>query len=127
MQNPVGELLIRVKNAYLARHESVKMPYSSFVEGMAKLLVENGFVDKVEAEDKKILEISLKYKKRRPVLTEVKQISKPGRRRYCGTNELAKFRQNGRSLVILSTSRGLMSLKEAKEKKIGGELLCEVW
>ncbi len=123
-------MLIRMKNAALARHHDLDVPYSSLKERLGKILVEKGYLEKIKMSEKKgqqWLELNLKYKGRKAVLDDLRQISKPGNRRFLKAQELAGFRRRGPGIVVLSTSQGLMTIQEAKKKNLGGELLCEVW
>lgn len=129
--NSLGDMLIRIKNASRARHRSLEVPYSLFGEKLAYLLKEKGYLGKVRVEGEtpaqKYLKIDLKYQGKKAVINDLRQISKPGLRRYLKIKEMARWRRRTPSLVVLSTPKGLMSLKEARKKNIGGELLCEVW
>lgn len=128
--DPIGDMLIRIKNAYLARHKSLELPYSTFKEDLAKFLVKQGFLEKasVSGKDaKKNLSLDLKYSKRKGVLTDVRRISKPGLKVYVGVDKIPYRRRGKLSVVILSTPYGLMTGEEAKKKITGGELLAEVW
>ena len=123
-------MLIRIKNAALARHRSLMVPYSSLKERLGKILVEAGYLEKIKVcqeKGQKWLEIDLKYQGRKAVLDNLRQISKPGNRRFLKAEKMAGFRRRGPGIVILSTSGGLMSLEEAQKRNLGGELLCEVW
>lgn len=131
ISDPIGDMLIRIKNAYLVRQKSLDMPYSSFKESLAKLLVKEGYLEKVsvlgrEPAQKK-LQIDLKYHGKKGALSGLKKISKPGLRIYVGVEEIPARRRGKFGLVVLSTPQGLMGGKEAKKKNLGGELLCEVW
>lgn len=130
VNNPIGDTLIRLKNASLARHPSLRVPYSGLKERVVRLLVKSGYLikaDVVEEGGRKFLQIELKYKDKQPMVASVRQISKPGLRRYFKVKDLARFRKRGNGLVILSTPSGIMSLEEAKKQNLGGEILGEVW
>lgn len=131
MENTVGELLIRIKNASLAKHQSLVLPYSNFAEKLAQFLVKEGYLEKAEKVEtktkQKTLRVTLKLLDHQPKIINVRQISKPGQRVYLQVRQMSRFRRWGPGVVILSTPTGLSSLKEAKKEKIGGELLCEVW
>jgi len=130
MMNLTGDMLIRIKNAYFARHPKLEVPYSSLSERLAKILEKEGYLKgvKIVDQDKKLksLELELKYEGKKAVLNGLRQISKPGLRRYISLKDLNTHRR-GVNLVILSTPKGLLSGKEAKKEKVGGELLVEVW
>jgi len=130
MNNSIGDILIRIKNASLSRHLSLEVPYSSIGAKLAALLLEKGYLEKVTVEGKepkRKIKIDLKYSGKKPAIADLRQISKPSLRRYIRIKDLSRLRRSGRSLVVLSTPKGLMSLGDAKKQNIGGELLCEVW
>ncbi len=126
----IGDLLIRIKNAQGAKRQIVEMPFSKVKLAIAKLLAAEGLVEGVERKGikpKERLEIKLKYDQDgRPAITQARRVSKPGKRLYGRAKRLKQVKQ-GYGLAIISTSRGLMTEKEAKKKKLGGEILCEVW
>ena len=129
MTDPIADLLIRIKNAYLAGHGQVKVPASKTKQAVVDILAKQGYVEKVavggEGKDR-CLEINLRYVKGAPIITEMKRVSKPGRRVYKGVDELPKI-LNGEGLAIISTSKGLMSAQEAKKQGMGGEVLAIIW
>lgn len=128
MTYPLGDMLIRIKNASRAGHRSLEVPSSSLVQRVAQFLAKEDYLEGVSVDqDKRKLKIELKYEGKRPIISDLRQFSKPGLRRFVKVRDLAKLGKSGASLVILSTPEGLMSLKEARKKKLGGELLCEVW
>lgn len=137
MNNSLGEMLIRLKNAYLARHQSLELPYSRIREELAKILQNEGFLDKViiveeeKTNHKKILKTELSYHGRKGALGGVKQISKPSLKIYVTHKEMARLYRSGfRSgfgIFILSTTKGLMTSREARKQKLGGEVLCKIW
>lgn len=125
--DPIADLLIRIKNGYLARRESVVVPHSNVKESLLKVLQKYGYVDNlVHEKEQRILKVTLIYKQGTPALTEVKRLSKPGLRRYIRARDLGTLRQ-GLGYIILSTPQGLKTHHEAKAAKIGGELLCAIW
>lgn len=129
MTDPVGDLLIRIKNAYLAGRASLAVPYSRLKEKIVKILVSEGFVEKVRVlkkKGKKTLEIDLLYKGKKPALEDLRVISKPSLRIYVKKVKIKKVLA-GTGISIISTSQGLMTGKKAREKGLGGEALCEVW
>jgi small subunit ribosomal protein S8 len=130
MTDPIGDFLIRIKNGYLAGKRQVLVPYSRIKERLGQILVKEGYLENVKCQMSnvkfKILELELKYEKRRPVLTEVRRISKPGLRIYSPSSRIPRVRQ-GFGITIISTSKGLMTDKEAKKKNLGGEIICQVW
>lgn len=131
MNDRKTDLLIRIKNAYLARHQEVSVPYFKLGEKMAKLLSDNGYLGKIIVEtDKKQkgkkLVIQLHYEGRKPAMTNIRLISKPGVRIYQGVGKI-NYTKLGIGLKIVSTSLGVMTGQEAKKKNIGGEIICEVY
>lgn len=124
----VGDLIIRVKNGYMAKRESVEAPYSKLREALLKKLKDLKYISnyQVEEDDKKKLVIELSYKEGMPAITDVKIFSTPGRRWYVTSKQL-KSVLGGMGYSILSTSHGLMTNVEAKNKKVGGELLFNIW
>ncbi len=123
----VGDLLIRIKNGYMAFKKEVVAPYSKLNIAICELLQKEGYVEKCEVSER-IINITLKYNEmqREPALTDVKRISKPGRRVYKG----AKFLPvvfDGLGIAIISTPKGIMSNKQAKKEGLGGEIMAFVW
>lgn len=130
MNHKVSDFVIRIKNAVLARRKKFSVPSSNLIKIIAETLVKTGFLDSVKEnniDDKKVLEITLKYYKRIPSLTDVKIISKPSLRIYVTAKSLPEVYRRGKYTIILSTSNGVMTGKEAYKKKIGGELLFKIW
>ncbi len=129
MEDRVSDLLIRIKNAYLARKKMIEVPYFKIGEKIAMILFKEGFLKKVEVKKEgkfKNLVIELIYQNKNPVLTGVKIISKPGVRVYLKAKQLKNF-SKGFEVGIVSTSRGLMTDKEAIKKNLGGEVICKIW
>ena len=131
LSDPIGDMLTRIRNANMARHTVVEMPSSKVKEAIAKILVKEGFVKGFETKEngsKKSMRITLKYgrSKNEKVIAGLKRISKPGLRVYAGCDELPKV-LNGLGLAIVSTSKGILTDKEARELGIGGEVLAFVW
>jgi small subunit ribosomal protein S8 len=128
MNYPVGDFLIRLKNAYKANRKQLVSPSSKFREAVAQLLKKHGYIaDYVsEGEVKKTLTLHLVYNNRQPKVTDVKLFSKPGRRLY-QTSSALPWGQTPSSLIIVSTSKGLLSQKEAAAQKIGGEIIAEIY
>lgn len=126
--DPIADFLIRIKNACLVKKKLVEMPWSKMKEKMAEILVKEGFLKsaKVKGEKFKILALELKYGGKRPAITEVKRISKPGVRIYEKVNKIPKVRQ-GVGITIISTPQGLMTDKEARKNHQGGEIICQIW
>lgn len=127
--DPIADMLTRVRNAQRARHRRVDMPVSKLKVEIARLLKENHYIyDYKVLEDERfnVLRLYLKYYQDRPVIREIKRISKPGLRKYVGVREIPRVR-NGLGMAILSTSQGVLSDRDARANKVGGELLATVW
>jgi len=123
----IADFLIRIKNASLSQKETLVCPFSKFNEGLAKILKEEGFIDKVEVlgegKDKR-LSITLHSDKNKVREVEVKRISKPGRRVYIKAKSIKTLR--GLGVTIVSTPQGLMTAKNAIKKSLGGEVVCKI-
>lgn len=129
--DPIADMLTRIRNANLVSHETVEMPSSKLKIEVAKLLKEEGYIVNysVAKKDDKFsyLTITLKYdEKNKPVISNLKRISKPGLRTYCKFKNLPQV-FGGLGIAIISTSKGLMTDRKAKKEKLGGEILCYVW
>ena len=128
MTDPIADMLTRIRNALSAGKLNVNMPDSKQKRAIAKLLKDEGFITdfaQVEADAKPILNIDLKYYEGKPVIEEIKRISRPGLRIYKGKTELPKV-MGGLGVAIISTSKGLMSDRAARQAGFGGEILCTV-
>lgn len=130
MFDPISDYLTRIRNAQQAGHRRVDIPASKLKRAMTKILIDKGYVNKyINIEDGKqgVLRLFLKYDSYgHPVIKEMKRISKPGLREYCGAEDIPRA-LNGLGIVILSTSRGVMTDKEARKLHVGGEILCSVY
>lgn len=130
MTDPIADMLTRIRNANMVRHEKLELPASNIKKEIAEILKREGFVRDVEyVEDDKqgIIRIFLKYgQNNERVITGLKRISKPGLRVYAKTEELPKV-LNGLGIALVSTSNGLLTDKEARAQKVGGEVLAYVW
>ncbi|MBO0420603.1 30S ribosomal protein S8 [Vagococcus fluvialis] len=130
MTDPIADFLTRIRNANIVRHESLEVPASTIKLEVAKILQREGFIRDVEyIEDDKqnIIRVFLKYGKNdERVITNLKRISKPGLRAYVKANEVPKV-LNGLGIAIISTSEGILTDKEARERNVGGEVLAYVW
>lgn len=129
--DPIADMLTRMRNAILAKHDSALIPSSKVKVSIAKILKEEGFINNYEVlkdnTPQRVLKIELKYTgNREPVLTGVKRVSKPGLRVYVGRGEIPRVYE-GLGLAILSTPLGIMTGKQAWRRGIGGEVLCYVW
>jgi len=130
MTDPIADLLSRIRNGAHARHGEVACPASRQRLAIANVLRENGFVGDVRVDGsgpRKRLVVGLRYDSEgRPVIGGIRRVSRPGRRVYVGYAGIPKVR-SGLGLAVLSTSRGMLSDRAAREAKLGGELICEVW
>jgi len=132
MTDPIADLLSRIRNASLARHDRTEIPASRLKAAVAEILKSEGFIADVregegEGEGPKKLTIVLKYgRDRTAAIDGIRRVSRPGRRVYVRHDRIPRV-FSGLGISILSTSRGLMSDREARKQKVGGELLCEVW
>jgi small subunit ribosomal protein S8 len=132
MTDPIADLLTRIRNAIMAGHKVVEAPASNLKKEVARILFEKGFILSYKVIDgdgpQGVLKIALKYnaKSKKPAIKEIKRISRPGLRQYIGVDEMPRV-LNGLGIAIISTSKGLMTDKEAKKEKIGGEVLCYVY
>ena len=127
--DPIADMLTRVRNAQSARHRRVDMPVSKLKVEIARLLKENHYIHdyKVLDDDRfQVLRLYLKYYQERPVIRELKRVSKPGLRKYVSVQEIPRVR-NGLGMAILSTSKGVLTDREARANKVGGELLATIW
>ena len=128
--DPVADMLTQIMNALAVKKTSLSLPYSKMKFGIAKILVENGYLENLKVFNKgakKFLRIELKYdQKGEPLIQELRRISKPGRRIYVKKKEI-KSVKSGLGFWIISTPQGLMTSIEAKKKGLGGEVICEVF
>jgi small subunit ribosomal protein S8 len=128
--DPIADMLTRIRNANQALHPKVSMPSSKLKEEIAKILSSEGYLDGYKVDDAKVgkeLTITLRYLNDRDrVLNGVRRVSTPGRRVYKGATDLERVR-GGIGVSIVSTSDGLLTDREARRRKVGGEVLCEVW
>ena len=131
LSDPIGDMLTRIRNANMARHSTVDIPSSKMKEAIARILVKEGYVKGFETREngvKRTMRITLKYgrSKNEKVIAGLKRISKPGLRVYAGCEDLPKV-LNGLGLAIVSTNKGILTDKEAREQGVGGEVLAFVW
>ena len=129
MTDPIADMLTRVRNAGQARQRRVDMPVSKLKVEIARLLKENHYIHDYKVLDEgkhPILRLYLKYYQEKPVIRELRRVSKPGLRKYVGVQEIPRVR-NGLGMAILSTSRGVMTDRDARTNKVGGEILAIVW
>jgi small subunit ribosomal protein S8 len=130
MTDPIADMLTRIRNGLHRKHEAVDIPASKMKLEIARILKTEGYIEnfKIIQDDKQgVLRVFLKYDgENRPVIIELKKISKPGRRVYAGVDDIPVVK-NGLGLAIISTSKGVISDKTAKTEKVGGEVICTVW
>jgi len=133
MTDPIADMLNRIRNAQAVAKETVVIPFSILKYEIAKILEEQELVGKIEKKGRKprkVFEITLKYlpdaRTGSPAISGLKRISKPGQRIYAGSKEIRSVR-GGYGISIISTPKGLMTNKEARRKKLGGEIICEIW
>ena len=130
VNDPIADMLTRIRNALVAKHDSILVPASNEKKALAKILLDEGFiksVDYVEEGVQGAIKIGLKYDaNRKSVITGLKRISKTGLRVYAKSEELPKV-LGGLGIAIISTSKGVMTDKEARKNAVGGEVLCYVW
>ena len=127
--DPIADMLTRIRNAILARHTRVEMPLSKLKARIAELLKEEGYIEdfSIQAEAPGTLTVLLRYgRDRASAIVGLKRLSRPGRRVYVKSTELPKV-MAGMGISIISTSRGVLTNRQAEKEHVGGELLCEVW
>lgn len=128
--DPIADYLARIRNAQRAGHRRVDIPASKLKRAMTRILVDKGYISRyIDIEDGKqgVLRLFLKYDAYgQPVIRDIKRVSKPGLRKYCDSTKIPRS-LNGLGIVMLSTSRGVMTDKEAKKLNVGGEILCSVY
>ncbi len=128
--DPIGDMITRIRNAQLRSLSKVKIPGSKFRERILHVLKKEGYIADykllTDTSNKMNLHVDLKYNDGMPVIREIDRISKPGRRVYAKAETIPKI-QNGLGLAIVSTSKGIMSDNEARNQKIGGEIICKVF
>ncbi len=123
--DPIADMLTRIRNAHLALHKEVSVPRSKMKEALAAILKQEGYISEISGDESAIV-LALKYHKGKPAIAGLKRVSKPGRRVYVGSSHIPRV-QNGLGICILSTSSGVLDGVTAHERKVGGELLCEIW
>ncbi|MCL4686107.1 30S ribosomal protein S8 [Myxococcota bacterium] len=130
MNDPIGDMLARIRNSALARHSSVSLPHSKLKRAVAQVLAEGGFLEDVRDDERDgfpVLVLGLRYgSDGRGLIDGLRRVSKPSRRVYVGKDEIPRVR-NGLGIAVLSTSKGVLSDRAAREAEVGGEILCEVW
>ena len=130
MTDPIADMLTRIRNANTVKHETVDVPASNIKKEIVRILLEEGFVrgyDVIEDEKQGIIRIQLKYgQSGERVIQGIKRISKPGMRGYTNAYEVPKV-LNGLGISIISTSKGILTDKQARKENVGGEVICYVW
>ena len=135
ISDPIADMLTRIRNAMMAGHTLTAMPSSKIKADIAKILREEGFIKSYQVVDgnhptQKVLRVRLKYvgerRQRRPVLTGIERVSRPGRRIYTGKRDIP-WVLSGMGIAILSTPKGVMTGQQARKKGVGGEVICKVW
>ena len=130
MTDPIADMLTRIRNANVVKHETVDVPASNMKKELARILLEEGFVrgyDVIEDGKQGIIRIQLKYgQSGERVISGLKRISKPGMRVYAANHEIPKV-LNGLGISIISTSKGILTDKQARKENVGGEVICYVW
>ena len=131
INDPIADMLTRIRNAQVARHDTVTMPASNMKKSIAKLMQNEGFIKSYEVIDDGLqgeIKITLKYylDKKQPVIVGLKRISKPGLRVYASCEDLPKV-LGGLGVAIISTSKGVMTDRMARKENLGGEVLCYIW
>lgn len=129
MTDPIADMLARVRNAAQAGHKRVDMPISKLKAEIARILKENHFIHDYKLLDDGahgVLRVYLKYYQEKPVIRNLRRVSKPGLRKYAGAKEMPRVR-GGLGIAIVSTSQGVMTDKEARARNVGGEILALVW
>ena len=130
INDPIADMLTRIRNGQVARHDSVTMPASNMKKAIAKILLDEGYIKSVDYIDDGLqgqIKVTLKYVQgKEPVIKGLKRISKPGLRVYARNDEIPKVR-GGLGIAIVSTSKGVMTDKEARNAGVGGEVLAYIW
>lgn len=129
VNDPIADMLTRIRNAVMVGHESVLMPHSSVKGAIAKILKEQDFIEDYEVVKNKpadMIRVQLKYVDKQPAVLGLERVSRPGLRVYAGKTEIPRV-YGGLGVAVVSTSKGIMTGQEAWHKKLGGEILCYVW
>ena len=129
LSDPIGDMLARIKNAQSRSHKIVELPSSKFKIKIAEVLKEEGFIIDfkiIENENKKMIQIMLKYNYGNPVISSIERVSRPGRRIFSSAESLPKI-NNGLGIAIVSTPKGVMTDGNARKQKVGGEIICKVF
>ncbi len=129
ISDPIADMLTRIRNAIMAGHPSLTLPASKMKVRIADILHKEGFIQNYELEEDPVqgkISITLRYKGNENAIHGLKRVSRPGRRIYTGFRDMPRIR-NGLGIAIISTSQGILSDKDARERRVGGEILCYIW
>ena len=130
MTDPIADLLTRIRNAHRAKHDRLDVPASNLKMEVCRILKEEGYiknVEMVEGEPRSVIRVFLAYNKEgKPGIERMQRVSTPGRRVYRGADDIKPV-LNGLGVGIVSTSQGLMTDRQARQRRVGGEILCEIW
>lgn len=129
MTDPIADMIIRIKNALLARHSEVVIPHSKVKQAIATILQSEGYVEAVTTKTDSMapqLVITLKYQGKTPAITDVRRVSKPGRRHYASARQIPRA-LGGYGITIVSTSKGVITDTQARKQNVGGEIICQIW
>ena len=129
INDPISDMIARIKNSFRIQKTEVIIPYSKLKESVAKILTEEGFltdIKKIKKGKKQYIRLTLKYHNNLPAISEITRISKPGRRFYANKKDIPKLTR-GFGLLIISTSKGIMTNEKAQKIGVGGEVICRVW
>lgn len=129
VNDPIADMLTRIRNAVMVGHESVLIPHSRMKVAVAKVLKEQNFIgdyETVKAKPSQMLRVQLRYVEKQPVVLGLERVSRPGLRVYAGKSEIPRV-YGGLGVAIMSTSQGIMTGQQAWRKKLGGEVLCYIW
>ena len=129
LNDPIGDMLARIKNSQLRNHKKVELPSSNFKIKIAEVLKNEGYINNFEVssdKNKSKLEIELKYNYGTPVISSIQRVSKPGRRIFSSAESLPKV-SNGLGIAIISTPKGVMTDQDARKNQVGGEIICKVF
>ncbi|MEX0895470.1 MAG: 30S ribosomal protein S8 [Patescibacteria group bacterium] len=129
MTDPVGDFIIRIKNAVMARHDSVRVQHSKLNQALAEILKQEGYIKELGIDESvqfPELVLNLRYVGKQPAVTDVRRLSKPGRRLYSPSKTIPRA-LGGYGITIVSTNKGVMTDTQARKLNVGGELLCQIW
>ena len=127
--DPIADMLTRIRNAILVNKNKIELPYSNIKLSIAKLLENEGFLEKVTAQElgeRKSILITINNENTNSAITHIERVSKPGRRLYASVEKIPRVKQ-GRGIMVLSTSKGIVSDNKARKLRVGGELICKVY